>query len=190
MAYSDTGIANMALARIGAKRLTSLDDDTTLEAIQCRTHYEQTRDALLRSHWWRFALMRAELTEDGDTPDFEWDHQYILPANYLRAVRLYDTTASYSLESKLLLTNDDSVDLQYIRRVTDPTEFGSLFVEVLVLQLAIKLVMPLSGDKVLRREIQEELQVALARARCVNLQETSTVGRDDKDLWIDARYEV
>jgi hypothetical protein len=51
------------------------------------------------------------------------------------------------------------MEIRYIRQVTDPTVFDPLFVEVLVLQLALKLVMPLSQDKVLRREIYTELDI-------------------------------
>jgi len=188
MAYSETLICNLALARLGAKRINTIEEtDASLQAVQCRTHYEHTRDALLRSHWWRFAIARAELSEDTGEPDFEWDNQFILPADFLRVAGLYDTTASYAVEGKRLLTNDSAVDLVYIRQVTDPTEFDPMFVEVLALKLALVMVMPLSQDRVLRQEIQDELAVVLSKARCVNLQETKTTGRDDLPIWLDAR---
>jgi len=177
----------MALARIGANRLTSYDDDTSVEAIHCRLHYEQTRDSLLQSHWWRFAVKRAELSEDESSPDFGWDYQFVLPADYLSCIGLYDTVSSYSLEGSLLLTNDGSADLVYIAQVTDVTTFSPMFVEVLVLQLALKLVMPLSQDKVLRRELQEEYAMTMARAKTNNKAEMETIGREDLYLWNDAR---
>jgi hypothetical protein len=40
--------------------------------------------------------------------------------------------------------------------------------------LALKLVMPLTQDKVLRRELQDELVAVMSRARLVNLNETNT----------------
>ncbi|HUT95296.1 MAG TPA: hypothetical protein VMY37_37930 [Thermoguttaceae bacterium] len=187
MAYSETLIVNLALARIGAKRISDLAAGTSLEAIQGRTHYEHTRDALLRSHLWRFATARAELSEDTDTPDFQWGHQFILPADFLRVGTLYNTTASYAVEGQRLLTDDSAVDLVYIRKVANPTEFDPLFVEVLVLKLAMAMVMPLAQDKVLRREIQDELAGVMSKARVVNLQEINTVGRDDRNTWLDAR---
>ena len=64
-AYSETLICNLALARLGAKRINTIEEtDASVQAVQCRTHYEHTRDALLRSHLWRFAIKRAELSED------------------------------------------------------------------------------------------------------------------------------
>jgi len=187
MAYSDTSIVNLALARIGAKRINSLSTDTTLEAIHGRTHYEHTRDALLRSHVWRFAMARAELEEDADAPDFEWDNQFILPADCLRVVALYDTDSSYVVEGERILTDDTEVNLIYIKRATDPGKFDPLFVEALALALALKLVMPLSQDKVLRRELEVEYKAKIGEARRMNKIETNGVGREDLYTWNDAR---
>lgn len=187
MSISETSICNMSLGRIGAKRLNVLATDSSVEATHCNLHYEQTRDALLKSHIWRFALGRSELSEDTESPDFEWNHQYILPDDYLRQVGLYGTENSYAMEGQRLLTNDDEVNLRYIRKITDPAKFTPLYVEVLVLQLAIKLVMPLSQDKVLRRELLDELAPLLADAKMVNRTETNTVGKDELDTWNDSR---
>jgi len=60
---SKTDICNMALGRIGHKLTTEalINADTDPDAQQCNLHYEQTRDALLRSYWWRFAGVRVDL---------------------------------------------------------------------------------------------------------------------------------
>ena len=62
MAISETSICNMALGRLGSKRINDFDDtdESSLPIVQCRLHYEQTRDALIRSHWWRFARGRVQ----------------------------------------------------------------------------------------------------------------------------------
>ena len=185
MALSETSIVNMALARLGANRINALTD-TSVEAIQANLHYTQTRDALLRSHTWCFARARAILSVDTTAPAFGYDHQYILPADFLRLVGLYDTSYPYAIEGDRLLTDDDATDLYYIRKVTDPAEFDPLFAEVLVLQLAVKLVMPLSGDKVLRREVQDELFLVMARVRTVDKQEQN-IGTDTGTSWVDSR---
>lgn len=187
MATSETGICNMALGRIGAKRLNDLDTDDSLEAIHCRLHYERVRNSLLRSHRWAFAISRAELSEDTETPDFQWDHQYILPIDCLRVLLLYDTESSYAIEGDRLLTNDGEANIVYIRRVTDVNEFDALYVEMLVLHLAARLVMPLSQDRAVWQDIQVELRDVTSHARMVNYDETNTLGRDDQERWLDAR---
>lgn len=192
-----TEICNMALGRLGAKRINDYDDasDTKPEAIQCRLHYEQTRDALIRSHWWRFARARATLSANATDPDFEYDYAYDLPVDFLRMKKPYEADGvtellyTYSLEGKQLLSNETSMDIEYIKKVTDPNQFDPLFIEVLVLQLALKMVMPLTQDKVLRRELHEELygtpqqRGLMARVRVIDKEETNTTSR--KPTWND-----
>jgi len=192
-----TEICNMALGRLGAKRINDYDDasDTKPEAIQCRLHYEQTRDALIRSHWWRFARARATLSANATDPDFEYDYAYDLPVDFLRMKKPYEADGvtellyTYSLEGKQLLSNETSMDIEFIKKVTDTTLFDPLFIEVLVLQLALKMVMPLTQDKVLRRELHEELygtpqqRGLMARVRVIDKEETNTTSR--KPTWND-----
>ena len=184
---SATNICNMALSRLGANRLTDADTDTSVEAIQCRIWYSHTRDALLRSHFWKFAVKRAELSEDAETPDFGFDHQFDLPADFLRAWYVYDTTATWEINAQWLLTDDDAVDLVYVAQITDPTQFDTLFVELLSLKLALVLCMPLTHDGKLRQEIEGECARLEARARTVNMHELRKIGQEDFDTWIDAR---
>lgn len=193
MPLTETAICNMALGKIGSKLLDNLDDDTSVEAIKCRLFYDQTRDSLLRSHYWRFASDRAEL-EAADDPDFEWDNAFDLPDDFLRMKSIYDdaliknTRHSYALEGSLLLTNESAVSIRYIKQVTDVTEFDPLFVEVLVLQLALKLVATLAGGAPkLQDVIQRELARIMPSVRALDRQETNTLGRADQDTWVDVR---
>lgn len=191
-ALNETRICNMALGRIGATRINDYTDtsESSTEAIQCRLHYAQTRNALLRSHSWRFARARAELSEDSTAPDFEWDNQFILPTDFFRFRSIYEedgTTSKsrrHAIEGQRLLTNLSEVSLRYIRKVTNPTKFDPLFVEVLVLRLALKMVPGVAGTetKGLERDIKEELLVLEAKAKAVNMDETDVGGRSDWNL--------
>jgi len=189
MAISETAICNMALGRIGAQRINDFGTATSNEGIQCRLQYEATRDALLRSHAWRFALARAELSANSTTPAFEYDYQYDLPADCLRVVELYDSDSTFQLEGRRLLVNDETASIVYIRKVTDPTEFDSMFIKVLATALAVELVMPLTKGQPLRDRVAGELAQMLSGARLANLVETNTTGRDDMQTWNDARTE-
>jgi hypothetical protein len=187
----------MALAKIGAKRIDSLSDtaEDTLNARQCRLHYEQTRDALIRSHTWRFAMARVELSENTNAPAFEWDNAFDLPNNFLRHRSIYEdnnTTQknvlrSYAIEGKQVLSNDSTVELRYVKKVTDPAEFDPLFIEVLIQSLALKMVMPLSQDKVLHRDLIEEMKPLMSKVRTMDRQETNNFERHDLGTWNDAR---
>ena len=194
---SETEICNMAIGRIGGKRLNSLDTDTGVEAIHCRLHYPQTRDALLRSHYWRFASARASLSRDTATPDFEYDYQYILPNDFMRLKSVFSDNGtetenyrySFAIEGQRLLTDDGSVDIRYIKKVTNTAEFDSLFIEVLVLELALKLVLPLTQDAKLQQTIFQELAAVMPRVRAMDRQETNTIGRLNRKPWVEARLQ-
>jgi len=197
MALSETLICNAALAKIGAKRINDYADDTEsgTEARYCRTHYEMTRDALLRSHWWRFASGRAVLSRNTTSPTFEWTYQFHLPNDFLRMKSIYENRIndenldSYVLEGDQLLTEESSMSIRYIKRITDVSKFDPLFVDALVLLLAIKLAGPLSGGNAkLIQLLQMELDNTLSTARLVNAVETNTIGQYDLETWNDARY--
>lgn len=196
MALSTTKICNMSLGRIGAKRINDFDDatDTKPEAIQCRLHYEQTRDALVRSHHWRFASARVALSQDTDDPDFEWGNQFILPNDFMQLKSIYDATLvdntrrSFAIEGQRLLTNDNTMQIRYIKKVTDVTEFDPLFVEVLILQLALKLVAGLARtDPKLKAEIKDDLKLLMPKVRALDRQEARGKGRANQFTWSDVR---
>lgn len=185
-----TELCNMALARIGDKRINDFETDASTQGIHCRLHYEQTKKALLRSFRWNFASKRVALSEDSSTPLFEWDHQYLLPSDFLRLRFVYEDDGvdteddRFEIEGRKILTNYDTCNIKYIRDVTDPTEFDALFVELLVLRLAWKLINPLAGTNAnsLKDDVKEELKEINRKAQAVSAQETNVAGREDWDL--------
>ena len=197
MSESVTTICNQALGQIGANRIADFDSDTenSPEHRQCRLHYEPTRDALIRSHWWRFASDRKALSQDTVTPAFEWDYQYFLPTDFLRMKSIYENRFSdenilpYALEGNLLLTNESEMSIRYIKKVVDVSKFDPLFVAVLVLELAKKFIGPLAGAPPrLVKVLNDELKDLMSQVRALDRQETNTIGRTNLETWNDARY--
>ena len=196
---SKTDVCNLALSRIGSKTVTEaqITADTDVIAVHCNRHYEQTRDALLRSNAFWFARERASLVESS-TPPFEYSNSYKLPDDFLSPISVYDGSESdgiyryqYAIEGKKILINEDSCDLRYIKYITDVTEFDPLFIEVLVLSLSLKLVMPIAQDRKLYAEIKDELYGkggVMSRVRAMDKQETNTKGRAGKLTWNESRY--
>jgi len=192
-----TEVSNMSLARIGAKRINNFDDasDTKVEAIYCRLFYNKTRDALMRSHLWRFAKARVALSADTVPPAFQWDYQFHLPNDFLRLVSVFDDSDtvdgrpldSYELEGKMLMMNSSSVNLRYIKQVDDVNEWDPLFLEVFVLALAKKLIIPLSQDIKLKKDIDDDLYPLLRQVRAMDRNEGTRIGRYALKTWLDAR---
>lgn len=191
--FNETAICNMSLAKLGAsKTLKNVETDVSEEARECRLHYEPTRDALLRSHYWPFAAAREELTEDTESPAFEYDNQFILPADfkYLRSIFADNFTIDgnsrnrHAIEGKRLLTNNSTVDLRYTKKVTDVAEFDSLFIEVLVLQLALKLTSLAGATPKIRESLKDDLKRLMPSVRSLSRQEAELTRKLD---WNDVR---
>lgn len=197
MATSNTKICNMALGRIGESRINDFEDtsENSTEAIQCRLHYEQTRDALLKSFYWPFAGARAELSQDTTDPAFEWDAQFILPDDYLYLRSIYDgvtgfnSKQTYTIEGERFLSNDSVAKIRYTKKVIDPSKFDPLFIEVLTLNLADKFIGPLAGgDAHIQEKIDRTLNKIMPKVRAVSRQEANLKGRADHSVWNDRRH--
>lgn len=193
---TETRIANMALAKIGAKQIASgytIDTDTTPDGLQAALIYDQTRDALLRSFVWRFATGRAMLQMDSVVPSFGWEAQFILPQDFLRMISVYigevespsqiDETL-YAIEGNRLLADEETFGIRYIKRIEDVTLFDPLFVQVLILQLALQLLSALAGiDTVqLKNSLELELNRVLTSARLVSLSESNVQSRRNHSM--------
>jgi hypothetical protein len=197
-AESSTSVCNMALARIGAKRINDYEDtsETKLEAVYCRLYYGQTAKALMRSHLWGFAKARVQLSQDTETPAFQWTYSYSLPNDCLRIRYVYDgsdqvggkTYYSWEREGSHLLINESSVYLKYIRWVEEVPSWDPLFTEVMVLTLAKKLVIPLSQDIKMRADIDQDLKPLMHQVRALDRQESEQIGRAERKPWSLARY--
>ncbi len=197
MAESNTSICNQSLGKLGSKRINNFEDDTesSPQAIQCRLHFVPTRDALIRSHAWRFASDRATLSRDTETPDFEWDFQYFLPNDFMLMKSIFEgrftspNFRSYEIEGDLILTNETEMEIKYVKKVTDASKFDPLFVKVLTLLLADEMIGPLAGGDA---RIQKKIDIALDRlmpaVRALDGQETNTAGRNESVTWNDARF--
>ncbi|WP_237763927.1 hypothetical protein [Terrimicrobium sacchariphilum] len=126
-------------------------DDRTPEAALCNRFYDQTRDEVLQSHPWNFAIKRATLSLLADAPAFGWAYQYQLPSDCLRILQLngyqvYQADGRFDIEGGRMMTNCDTAQVRYIARVTDGTLFPPLFVEALALKLATRLAKPITGS--------------------------------------------
>ncbi len=196
MALSITKICNLSLSDLGSLRINDFQDDTedSTQAILCRLHYEPVKDALIQSHRWRFSSDRKTLSRDTTDPTGdEWGAQFILPTDYLAMRSIYegrfsdDNARSFALEGERLLTNETTMEIRYIKQVTDVTKFDALFVQLLVLKLALKLVMPLTQDVTLKQTIKEDIQLLMPDVLALTGEETNTAGRFESGTWNDAR---
>lgn len=168
MALNKTLICTQAAFHLGLPRFTNVETETNDRATTMNEIYDWALDLLLRKHIWNFAVKRVELARDVATPASGFTYQYTLPSDYLRDGTMSDSTAIYKIEKGKLLTDETTVKLKYIARITDPGLFDPMFGECLALLIAIKTCMPLTKDANLKNQLTAEYRRSLAEAKRVD----------------------
>lgn len=280
---NETYIANLALAKIGATLITSIESPTVKESVHAKLHYGVARDQVLRDHAWKFAnklvvLKRAATPQSSDIYVSLGDGKYVrysyngLPTPWYQAqdgsyitiasvidpssgesvdrwtivnelavvVAQADTDCSHPMESlgwidpigfskvdisfyydgvglwktvlalpsdclrPLVLINASGektdkfqrllacgtqvlaldeivpVTLSYTARITDVSQFDSLFIDALVTLLASKLARAISGsDSMESQLLQTYMTAILPEARFRDTQETDSAENRD-----------
>lgn len=174
---NDTEICNLALAEIGDNYSITDIDETTPQATLCRRFYAVTRDALLRAYPWSFARHRRTLSALSTAPIFGWDYAFQLPSDFLKLIDFngldaWDLEGDFVMEGGKILTDDDTAEITYIRRVEDAQLFDSMFVEAFALKLALRICIKLSKDGGVMEAIAARLRVALGEAKRSDANET------------------
>jgi hypothetical protein len=158
----ETSICNLALAKLGISPIMALTDQSK-QAQFCSRFYAQTRDEVLQSHRWNFAMRRAALNLLSAAPQSEWNSAFQLPVDCLRVVQLNGYQANerlgeFSVEGGQLLTNAEEANIRYVARVEDASLYHPLFVHALATMLASRLAGPLTGSRNLPTELLQEYE--------------------------------
>jgi hypothetical protein len=197
MASSEVEVCNSALIKLGVKTISSLEDDSK-EARLCKQQYPLMRDELLRSHPWNFAITRVALTKTSNTPAYEFTSEFLLPSDVLRVLltdlNLSPTTQEepWQLESnpttglKVILSNQSTMKIKYLRKVTDPQKFDAIFSEVLAWKLAANIAYNMVQSVSLAGQIFQLYKEALSQARSFDGQEGS-LQQVEADEWFWSR---
>lgn len=166
---SETGIANRALQRLGAARITALDDTSTTNSRACNVAYEPLRDALLRAHPWSFAIARASLAADSTAPAFGPAYQYAWPTTAMRILLPKDHTLDWIVEGRFILSDWTApLEVRYISKVEDPNTMDPLFREALSCWMAFEMCEELTQSNTKKAALREDLNTILAEARRTN----------------------
>ena len=178
---SETDLLNDSLSQIGALPITAIDDGS-VAANHCQRLFPALRDSLLRSHHWNFATRRAVLAAEATAPLFEFTYAYPLPADFLKIVEFNGDSSVTSLAGRYtieggdgyrkLLTNDSTVQIVYLARVTNPDQWDPIFYQVLATWLASKLALAIPKDASTSKALLETaVGVLLPLAMAVDGQE-------------------
>lgn len=142
MASSDVEVINMALGYLGANLIMNKDDSQ-----QAVIHYDTTRDACLEDGDWSFAMKRLILRSPTNTPPlFGYEKQFLLPTDFIRLIDVNLSKNDWVKEGRYILTNSETIQIQYISRVIDVRLMPASFVQALAARLASVMAIPLTNS--------------------------------------------
>ena len=165
---SPVDIVNQALAHLGDRRITRLDDDAqTTDALvrYCSEFYDQARQETLAAQRWTFAKAASALSRrtDIDTIGFNYAHQ--LPSDRIRLLALvvgselrdsdgavlsigYGTQKvdKFKIVGQQVWSDQKYLAIEYIKDVNNPTEWSPHFRAAVARLLASYLAGPITDD--------------------------------------------
>jgi len=172
MAVDQISICNSALVKVGAERISSINQDTKSAKI-LKAVYEQVRDAVIAAHPWNFAIKRAVLYPTATTPDFEFDYQYDVPLDCLHVLSVYDESDAfggdesidYVVEDRKILTDESTLNVRYVYRATDESLWSAYFAEAFAWRLAQEVAYNLTQSMSVATACEQKYRKELAEAR-------------------------
>ena len=193
---SKVEICNSALNMLGANNITDLTEDSK-NARLLNQRYEPIRDAVFRTHSWNCLIKRIQVAADTDTPTHEYTYQYTLPADCLRVLRIgghhdgsssdLDNGQQFKIEGRKVLTDETTVYLIYISKITDVNEYDTLLQETIAARLAAELCYAVTSSTSLSGSLKESYEEKLREARFTDATE-GTADKLDSSTFINSRY--
>ena len=188
---NETAIANLALVRLGADRITDIDTEQSENADKIRAVFDFLRDETLRAHPWNFATKRTNFNKTTNTPLYGFLSEFQIPGNVLRMLPL-GTGADRSLQSEFkieedkILSNDSTFQAKCILRIEDTTKWDAAFVETFAARLQAELAYAITNSRTLAADL---FTLYLSKLRAVKAHDAMEGTPDPltSDMWINAR---
>jgi hypothetical protein len=100
MAYSKTSIISLAVMLLGHKPIISLDNADSL-VIAAEQAFDILLPSILGTGNWRFSIQIQQLVLSTDIPPLQtnWSQIYLLPAGYLKNIRIIPQNYDYEIYS-------------------------------------------------------------------------------------------
>jgi len=187
-------ICNGSLNQLGATTILSLTEDSK-NARLCNQRYSQVRDAVFRSHPWNCLQKRVQLASSTTTPAWGYKFQFDLPGDCLRLLRILDFDSNYQVEGRSILSNNETMKILYISRITDANQYDELLRETLSAALAADIAYAITSNNTTSQNMIANYQDKLRDARFVDstegqnvIQENGMADTIDAGTFINSRF--
>lgn len=178
MPFSQVQIVNKALVKVGSQRVVAITDDVK-QARTMAAIWDMQRDVELAAHAWSFAIKKADLPALAAAPTASvFGKAFQLPTDCLKLVEIGSFWSMYypseggeffeRVGSTIECDEASPLRIRYIRRVTNPGEFGEMFAEALACRLAAEVSLDETESATKRKSAWDEYAYAIKEARRAN----------------------
>lgn len=169
---SAVSVCSNALVMLGAKPINDLTQATDHARI-CNNVYDTVRDSVLRAHTWNCATKRVQLAPLVAAPDFDFDHQFQLPGDWLRTVQVgeKDCPIPFRTEGQRILADVTVLPLVYIWRNKDVPTWSANLIHVMELAIAAKIAYAVTSSATVRDSQRDEFMRELKVAKAIDGQD-------------------
>ncbi len=186
MPHSEVHLVNMALIRLGQRRITDLTENTS-RAILANELYPGVRDEVLTDHPWNSAVKRVSLPKLAAAPEWGFDAAFQLPGDWLALHKLELEDTRWRIERRTILADTDPLNVAYIFRLTDVGAMDELLKQAISSKLALELSLPLTGDVSKQNAMAQLYTEALGRARFKDSQQAPPLDQVASSTWLAGR---
>jgi len=176
MSTSEVLIANLALAKIGHEGIISSLTEGSKGARYMNLFYAPIRDALIQGHLWRFARKRAILAPLSKTPPFDGGNYFQYPDDCLRVIgtdqEYFENGERWERQGDKIVADTTVLNIVYLERVTDPSLYDAMFIDVFASRLAYEAAMPITKSQGIKDQMMQEYRASLMRAARASATET------------------
>ena len=184
MSTSSIELCSSAFVKLGARPIGTFEDGTA-EARIAASLYPLVRDALLCAHPWSFATAQATLPRLATEPLADFDHAYLLPLDFLKALSAGQGQRGrglvYQIINRQLHSNADEVVLSYIFRASEG-DFPPYFRAALVTRLAAEFCIPVTENTARAERFTRLAEDELRLAKLVDSQQDTPPRVEDFTL--------
>jgi len=193
---SEVDIINSALNMVGATNIIARSEDSKSARVT-NQRFDYVRDAVCRAHPWNCLITRRTLASDAASPTFGFTNQYTLPTDpyCLRVLRLDYLDVDFRVEGRKIHCDEDTLNLIYLARITDPNEWDQLLIESIAARLAADTAFALVQSTSLVATLYSLYETKLSEARFVDategtpgaIQNVTVSGSIQTDTLVNAR---
>lgn len=174
MGFTSIDLCSRALVKIGAKSISSFNEETA-ESSVAEQLYTPTLEGLLSGYPWRFALSQRELARLKSNPSADYRYAYALPNDFLRAISAGPTGRGKGLDYRIcgneLHTDSETVMLTYLYKPNE-INFPPFFYQLVIAWLAAEFCLPLTESTARTEHLRAVAEEEYKRAKLIDSQQS------------------